>query len=352
MMKYTKIYFLLLFGLLMSCCGARVENNEQKQTSKFIQKKPEHQSGNHSKEMKDIEDSIYPKEYTHANYHNFYKKVMKGVYVFADSPDDDPGNAELLRLDFFDEKGNKINEFDIKAHNPYTKDRIPTIKRDNYGGYVYRSYIALSESEKHGLKATEHYTYSQMPSSEGNPVIGYHVLGSVEGKGVVDWKFTAACMDEKGNVLREFKDLDIDAREFCMSENKEFFCVSYGGLRGENLTRLINDGFRIYEIETGEIVYEVNVDNRHTISGPYPDNSLSNFPYGGIGIKGNDFSNDRSKEYINFDFNSRKIYRKKLSYETMKSISGADKEGFLMKDKKTGKKWKLYYDKDFRLEKF
>lgn len=305
--------------------------------------------------LEDPSDSIYPREYADPWGKVFYRKMWKGVYAYSKSYSGVAWDDVISRIDFFDTLGRKINEFDVLAHNPYNKRTVPDLEDENYQEYVYRTFIPKSWSEgKPGYRPTSHYTYTQIPSSHSMPVIGYHLLGGIEG-GVIDWKFTAICLDEKGNILRRFENLDIDPYEFCVSENKEFFCVAYGGLRGEELTRLRNNGFRIYEIETGKLVYEMEVDGKHRIAGPAADDSYENIPFGSVGIQGNDFADrdDRSKIYIRIDFNNRILYKRKLSQQEREALKGGyDKEGFIMEDPVTKKRWKLLYQKDFETEKF
>ena len=363
-MKKLHIYCLtsmLLLGVFFVGCGQGSLTTKEatlgKQANSVNDSKTKVEvpdSVNHEAEIVS-KDSIYPSEYEDTQGLERYLKIREGVYVYSKSYSGRSYEDELSRLDFFNEKGEKISEFDIRKNNPYNKEAIPNLVAENYQAYVYNSFVSKSESEgKTEYSPKQYMTFSQRPDAEQGhlPVIGYHLLGSSHEGFISDWKFTAVCLDEKGNILRKFEDLDIDPYEFCVSENKKFFCVAYGGLRGENLTRLRNNGFRIYEIETGELVYEVNEDSKHGIFGPSPDNLSVNHFYGSFSITGNDFSNDRSMIFNKIDFNLRLIYRKKVSYKDGKLIKGADKEGFIMNDPKTGKKWKLYYEKDFTIEKF
>ncbi|MFQ6610745.1 MAG: hypothetical protein ACE5D7_08100 [Fidelibacterota bacterium] len=302
-----------------------------------------------------VSGSIYPKEYHDARGREAYIKMWKGVYAYLDNFSGKDYDLVVARIDFFDTLGTRINEFDVLKNNPYNKERIANLEGDNYQAYVYRAFMPKSlTSGKSEYEPRHFYSYIQMPSSHSMPVIGYHLLGAIDG-GVTDWKFTAICLDEKGNVLRKFEDLDIDPYEFCLSENKKFFCVAYGGLRGENLTRLRNNGFRIYEVETGKMVYEMEVDEKHTISGPAADDSHENIPFGSVGIRGNDFADkdDRSKIYIRIDFNNRVLYKRKLSQQEREALKGGyDKDGFVMEDPLTKRRWKLLYREDFEIEKF
>lgn len=305
--------------------------------------------------LEDLADSIYPREYVEPWGREAYRKMWKGVYVYSKSYSRKEWDDVISRIDFFDTLGRKINEFDVLGHNPYNKQTVPGLEDENYQEYVYRTFIPKSYTQgSPEYKPTSHYTYIQIPSSPSMPVVGYHLLGGIEG-GVTDWKFTAICLDERGNILRKFENLDIDPYEFCVSENKKFFAVAYGGLRGEELTRLQNNGFRIYEIETGKLVYEMEVDKKHTISRPVADDSYENIPFASVGIKGNDFADkgDKSKIYIRIDFNNRVLYKRILSQQEREALKdGYDKEGFVMKDRITKKRWKLLYREDFETEKF
>lgn len=113
------------------------------------------------------------------------------------------------------------------------------------------------------------------------------------------------------------------------------------------MTKLRNSGIRIYEIESGKLVYQFDADDRHRVSGPAPDNQILKHYYGVFGIKGNDFSRDRSKIYNMMDFEQRIIYSKKISREERREIKGADKEGFIMNDGS-----RLDYENDFLRERF
>jgi hypothetical protein len=301
-------------------------------------------------------DSIYPRAYSDPWGRESYNKMWKGVYAYSKSYSGEPWDLVISRIDFHDTLGGKINDFDVVGNNPYNKRTVPNLEDENYQEHVYRSFIPKTFTEDQPeYEPSSYYTYTQMPSSQSMPVIGYHLLGAVEG-GVTDWKFTAICFDEQGNILRKFENLDIDPYGFCVSENKKFFAVAYGGLRGEELTRLRNNGFRIYEIETGNLVYEMEVDGKHTISGPVADNSYENVPFGSLGSRGNDFADIDNKKYlvIKIDFNNRIIYRRKFLPEEKSKIVGVDAEGFFMRDPITKKRWKLLLEEKegFEIESF
>ncbi len=362
-MKKRQLIFWMVMGVVLVGCGqGKVTRDVSEQPLEKVAKKEgpsslermneEKKAASPKKKVKKPSeqktDSVYPKEYTTSKGQERYKKIYPGIYVYEKSYSKRDWDLELTRLDFFDTTGQKINSFDIRKNNPYTKETIPTLERGNYNSYIYDSFVPLDTiTGKAKYKAEKHFTRSQIPASEGLPVVGYHLLAM--SNAIVDWKFTAICLDEKGNILRTFKDLNIDPYAFCMSENKKFFCVGFGGLRGENLTRLRNNGLRIYEIQTGKLVYELKVDERHTIAGPGCD---YRYNHGRFSTRGNDFSKDLNRTIYTIDFDNREIYTRLFPYEEQRYIRDADKKGYIMLNKKTGKRWRLSYDKDFTLEKF
>lgn len=341
-----------VFLVFLGCGGVKsVADKEIKKnaTTNNVTEKEEIEHSTQPKGRSSL-DSIYPKEYHDAWGREGYYKIRKGVYVYLKSHSGREYDSELTRFDFFDIEGKIIKSYDVRASNPYNKESIPTLVRDNYESYIYDSYIPKEKTRGKPEYARKHFTRSQMPSTlaDKHAVVGYHLLETRNGF-VVDWKFTAVCMDEKGEVLRIFKDLDIDPYEFCLSEDKKFFCVSYGGLRGENLTRLRNNGFRIYEIETGLIVYELNVDEKHTIAGPRPSSRYNTIV---LSILGNDFSDDRDRDYLKISCSKREIYRRLFPYKLRNSIYNPQKDGVIIRNHITGEKAKLYYIKDFKISKF
>ena len=298
----------------------------------------------------DALESDTPKEFFDDRGGKAYVKLRKGVYAYRERTPGSDSGLSVVRIDFFDDANKLIGQFNTVENNPYNKHTVPLLEDENYQGYVYRDFVpkemTVGNSE---YKPTSYYTYIQLSGKRSMPVVGYHLLAGLDGRGVVDWKFTAICLDEKGNVLRKFEDLDIDPYTFCLSENKKFFCVAYGGLRGENLTRLRNNGFRIYEIDSGQLVYEMEMDREHTIYGPVVS-SITGFVT--ASSTGNDFSNDLDDTFYIIDSERRRIFIKTLSYEEQKMIRGADEKGFIMKDPKTGREWKWLYEEDFAVEKF
>ena len=371
MRKMKIIYWMVVLEFLMGCGQGKVSMEASEQPVENVTKKEEatspREERDETKEVvtaprkkkreklekpSDNADSVYPKEYDDPQGMERYLKIREGVYAYSKSYSGIPYQDELSRLDFFDKTGKKINEFDVRKNNPYTNEAIPNLVAENYQAYVYNSFIPKSETGGKVEYAPKQYmTFSQRPSAEQDhiPVIGYHLLGSSHEGYISDWKFTAICLDEKGNILRKFENLDIDPYEFCISENKKFFCVAYGGLRGENLTRLRNNGFRIYDIETGELVYEISVDERHSILGP---GIYSKIDFGVISISGNDFSDDIGVDEIIINYKKREIYKRRFKYEETKYMFGTDENGFNMYDRDNNRRWKLDYDKDFITEKF
>ena len=367
-MYSMKIYFLFVYCLafLLLTCSGKGDDNESKQKGNITQSQlpvSERQdtltSPSAEKQLVEtvktvLQDSIYPKEYHTGDGLESYRKIRKGIYVYEKSYSGKNWDLELSKLDFFDERGEKINEFDIRKNNPYNKESIPDLVKGNYQGYIYNSFTPLdSLTRKADQAPSEYYSFSQMPSGQGDhlPVLGYHLLTMNNGT-IVDWKFTAICLDKKGQVLRIFKNLNMDPYEFCLSEDKQFLCIAYGELRGENLTRLRNNGFRIYEIKTGQLVYEFNADDKHAISGPGPDNTEKGFDTGIISITGNDFSNDKTRELWFIHFADRIIYKRKFTYRESGGILERDFEGLKMLDIKTKRRWKYYFKEDFSIENF
>lgn len=296
-------------------------------------------------------DSTYPRSYSDPWGRESYNKIWKGVYAYSKSYSGEPWDLVISRIDFHDTLGRKINDFDVVGNNPYNKRTVPNLEDENYQEHVYRSFIPKTFTEDQPeYEPSSYYTYTQMPSSQSMPVVGYHLLGGIEG-GVTDWMFTAICFDERGNILRKFENLDIDPYAFCVSENKKFFAVAYGGLRGEELTRLRNNGFRIYEIETGKLVYEMEVDGKHTIAAGC-DCSYEHRIHGGFSIRGNDFSDSDEFEIVKIDFEDRRLFKRNLSIQERSSLIGGDKEGLIFRDPETKKRWKLLYQDNFEIEKF
>lgn len=300
-----------------------------------------------------ISENTYPKEYSSNNYQKIYRRMWEGVYFYKEVKSDTDNTLVEFRLDFFDTLGQKIKEYDVMGNNPYNKKTVPNLVDENYQASTYRTFIPKSYTQdKSEYQPTVYYTRIEMPASETMPVVGYHLLGGMEEKGasgIVDWRFTAVCFDEKGNIIRKFKDLDIDASTYCVSEDKKFFMVGYGGLRGENLTRLRNNGIRIYEIESGELVYEKEVDRKHDIGGP----GLHSVPnFGGFNIAGNDFSQDKSIIMAYIDLRSRKIYTYKIPNRYEEYVNKAYVDKVIMKDIKADSTYTLYFNRDFEVENF
>lgn len=296
-------------------------------------------------------DSVYPREYTDGNGFQSYRKMWKGVYVFSNNYSGAPWDEQISRIDFFDSLGRKLSHFDVRDHNPYLEEAVSELEEDKYQKFMFDRFIPKTVTvDKKEYEPTFHYIYTQIPSSHSIPVVGFHRLGAIKWA-VTDWTFSAICLDEQGNILRMFTDLDIDPYEFCVSENKKFFCVAYGGLRGESLTQLRNSGFRIYEIETGDMVYEIEAGNKNDISAGC-DCSFEERVFGGFNIGGNDFSDDRSGTYFMIDFDNRAIYKRMFSYDERKFIVGGDREGFHMEDPVTRRRWKLLFTEEFDVEKF
>lgn len=359
---FSLIYIVFIVCVFCSCGSIKINKIESNDISQNSNAKSKNELYKNEKSLilekqsktEEIEliDSIYPEEYIDTKGMEFYRKVMKGIYVYSKSYSGVAYNDEITRLDFFNEQGNKINEYNALTNNPYNKQSIPTLIRGNYEAYVYDSYVDKSDTEgKIEFLPTEYYTFTRISSSEGLPIVGYNLLGLKDNQ-VVDWKFTAVCFDEKGSILKVFKDLDIDANNFCVSENKKFFCVTYGGLKGEDLTQLRKSGFRIYDIVTGELVYELNVDGNHYIVGPGSDNKGKGFDTGIISISGNDFSKEEIRKIIFINFNHRILYSRLFKYDEQENILDRDFEGLKMYDAVNHRRWKLYFDKDFIASKF
>lgn len=298
------------------------------------------------------EADLYPEERKDpAGKEPIYRRIRMGIYVYESGIEDIDWTYVPRRIDFFDSVGTQLSSFDIEKNNPYTRNQVPTLEDENYQ-WIDASIAYLDRTKKgHNsvdTVAVHHRAYIQLSHRSSLPVVGYHLIGLNRSYQAVSWHFSAVCLDEKGNVIARLENLPIDPVDFALSEDERYFCVTYGGLRGEELTRLNKSGMQLYSLLDNRLVYSDTADELHRFAGPsiYP-----RINFVGFSLIGNDFNRSDEAHLIFVDSATGELFTRQFSKEERIGLREITETGILIQDKKERRKNLISFKGEFKMEK-
>jgi hypothetical protein len=279
---------------------------------------------------------------------NWYNEMYNGIYWYGQGKGYFGQDVEFVRIDFYDSIGLKINEFDIQANNPFGKKDVS----GNNTIFFKEEFVKMKTDTVIYEKSQIKYIFKEQLSSTGElPVVGYHrvkVNGDQNGE-YLNWTFSAVCLNEVGEIVHTLSDLDIDPVSFSMSNDKKFLAITFGGLRGENLEKMRNSGFRLYNLETRKIVFEILCDDYHTTGGTAWNDEYECFV---VSVEENELGAPFEDDYTYYIIypEAGVVYSKIFYPEQKAKIIGADRSGFIILN--NGNKDKLLYEQDFDVIRF
>lgn len=221
------------------------------------------------------------------------------------------------KLEYYDSTYTRLlNTFDIRKDNPYTKEKNPKIEIEQF----YDAEIGFARSQD-SSEATTFWTTAYVRVFEnGYAGITYQLQHRNVKNALIKIESDLVVLNSEGVILFREKGLDFEASPTLITRDGRYFAVQFGVAEDmQHYPRKIhNEGFRIYELASGEIIYE---EQAKTPLGYY---------HGVIEDSGSTLLKASKRENINndsenivqlIDLDHKKIYVRKFSKEEWREVT-------------------------------
>lgn len=258
-------------------------------------------------------------------------------------------------IDFFDMDNQLVGSYNVTANNPYKPEHYenflgegymdvsrPVVDRRAFPDYDWRKDVVYY--------ATSGGAYENAQC--GTLVVAYYLQALGADQTLLGVVATFVMLDHQGKEIARLEDLkDVFFGEGIVTCDHQYFCFRYGGAFTEEEERMYNDHFRIYDITSGEIIYDWELPKEFMLTGPAEQKS------GWIwvskmldGIEAARRGQPQIPVYHVFDLESRMLY---IGPEDSRLpfIERFTEDGFIIQDPKTGALERIWY-KDWSSEKF
>ena len=188
------------------------------------------------------------------------------------------------------------------------------------------------------------------PYKEGKnfTAIAYNLLAETLDLEPVGYRGTAIILDKAGNIIRRFEHLDVDINYQIVTEDGKYFCFIYGKALTEDGNPLTNQGFRLYSVENGELLFEEEVaEPQESFSSPTTIDGTSL-----IKVVSRFFTQENGKlvyyfKYRIFDPERRIVYTKIYERNELGNLFDITNKGMVFKNPDTDKTTIELYENHF-----
>lgn len=194
------------------------------------------------------------------------------VYHYEDNANTNNMNKVLVRIDFFDDDNQLRGTYDVKANNPYTSEKYRPFLSESYMD-ASRSIIDRRKQPDYDWRPDVKYYASMIILNENRScetvgvVFFLQMLG--EDYTLLGVTATFVMLDNHGREIARMNDIeDVFLGEGLLTCDHKYFVFRYGGNYTTEFERMYNDHLRIYDVATGEIIYEWELPQEYSIVGP------------------------------------------------------------------------------------
>lgn len=173
----------------------------------------------------------------------------------------------IVAIKFIDVKTNTIiNTFDVIANNPYNYLKYPIVG-NNFKNKIYNlkniqknelDYFVSKRKplEISNLIPVKAFSKANIFESKNHVAISY-ILNTINSDGnYINFHTTTKIVDKTGKTIKIFEHLDYEDNNPIISPNGQFYALNYGGYIDNNENMLFHQGYRIYDIKTGHLLYQ------------------------------------------------------------------------------------------------
>lgn len=253
------------------------------------------------------------------------------------------------RIDFFDMENHLTGSYNITANNPYKPSKYKKFLSEGYIDYsadiIDRNVHPSYDWRKDVVQfATTWGTYENAQCS--NVVVAYYLQALGEDRTLLGVVATFVLLDNTGREIARFEDIeDVFFGEGLVTCDQKYFCFRFGGtftIEGEGM---YNDHFRIYDVRSKKIIYQLELPGEYQLAGPTEQKGAW------IWISKSLINEvPQTLSYVSFDLNNRVFYVAPKN-PRLPFIRAFTEDGFIIKDPKTKAFERIWY-KNWHSEKF
>ncbi len=244
----------------------------------------------------------------------FYE-IFGDVVIYHDRPL--AARPLPYKLEYYDSTYTQLlNSFDIRKDNPYTKEKNPRIEIEQF----YDAEIGFARSSDSSEVTTYWTTAYTHVFENGYTGITYQLQYRNMKNALIKIESDLVVLNSEGLVVFREKGLDFEANPALVTRDGRYFAVRFGGLEDMQHypRKLHSEGFRIYELASGEIIYE---EQAKTPLGYYHgvvEDACSTLLKAS---KRDNISDDSENTVQLIDLHQKKIYARKFSKEEWTEVT-------------------------------
>lgn len=281
--------------------------------------------------------------------------LINHVFQYKMNPDTSNNNLVLERIDFFDLDNRYLGSFDVRANNPYQAEMFQPFVSESFA-HLEESVVDRREFPDYDWKKdVQQYATSIMVGGVtpcGTQVVCYYLHALSEDRTLLGVVATFVLLDSIGKEIARFEDLeDVFVGQGILTCDQKFFCLRYGGEYTMDGGRMYNDHFRIYDVNSKEVIYELELPADRQFNAP------SEKLGGWIRCNQRMSDDDQIKNGYNttmiqmaFDLGSRLKYTSPIDAR-LNYVRAFTEDGFVITDPITGE-FELIRYRDWTVEKF
>lgn len=198
--------------------------------------------------------------------------LINHVFLYKNNPDSNNNNPVLERIDFFELENRYLGSFDVRANNPYPPEKFQPFLSESYTD-CESSVVDRRQYPDYDWRQ-EVYQYASMVmvggyTPCGTQTVAYYLQAISEDLTLLGVLATFVLLDSTGKEVARFEDIeDVFFGQGILTCDHKYFCLRYGGEYATNGGRMYNDRFRIYDVESKKIIYELELPEKYHLTGP------------------------------------------------------------------------------------
>lgn len=209
-----------------------------------------------------------------------------------------------------------LHTFDIREDNPNTKDKNPSIEIEEF----YDAEIGFAKGED-SSDVKKYWTSTGRQFFENGFVdISYQLQHRNKNNALIKITTDLVVLNSEGKVIFRERGLGFEANPALVTRDGRYFVVQYGALTDiqHYPNKLQNQGFRIYDLTSGEIIYEEQAKTPlgyyHAVIEDAGSTLLK-------ASKRDNIYNDSENTVQLMDLNKKKIFTRKFSKEEWMEVT-------------------------------
>jgi hypothetical protein len=243
----------------------------------------------------------------------------------------------LNKLEFISPDNKVLKTMDLSKHSPYNTLRYPAVRQNTDTRYnvknldrgsVLNTFFLRPEDRTQSLSFKPSALLAQTNAvvDKAFVVVSDQLTMFDEDGGILGIKSQAKVYNNEGKLLAALPENNDGYFEMSVAGSGKFLGTLFGDVAADaEQTLLPPPGFRLYDLQSGRIIYELRSPNEYSV---YPTMSRNNLIIETLG-----YPNDRH-EYLVFDTSNRTLYRKFFSTTEVGQLRKITDTAFIFSDGK------------------